>query len=122
MGDEVEASAQCVRDHLQRPDQRSWRLHHRTGHTFADLARRINPIVRGWMQYYGAFYRSALARTSPGRRNTLGRELFGNGLRALTLAVQVDHAHHDVGWYPAWTAELHPGAACSRQSFAGALT
>jgi group II intron reverse transcriptase/maturase len=39
---------------------RSWRLHHRTGHTFADLAREINPIVRGWMQYYGAFYRSAL--------------------------------------------------------------
>jgi len=23
-------------------------------------ARRINPIVRGWMQYYGAFHRSAL--------------------------------------------------------------
>jgi RNA-directed DNA polymerase len=39
---------------------RSWRLHNRTGHTFTDLARRINPIVRGWMQYYGAFYRSAL--------------------------------------------------------------
>lgn len=39
---------------------RSWRLHHRTGHTFHDLARRINPIVRGWMHYYGAFYRSAL--------------------------------------------------------------
>ena len=39
---------------------RSWRLHRRTGHTFADLAREINPVVRGWMQYYGAFYRSAL--------------------------------------------------------------
>jgi RNA-directed DNA polymerase len=39
---------------------RSWRLHLRTGHTFAELARKINPIVRGWMQYYGAFYRSAL--------------------------------------------------------------
>jgi hypothetical protein len=25
-----------------------------------ELARRINPVVRGWMQYYGAFYRSAL--------------------------------------------------------------
>ncbi|MCP2251242.1 group II intron maturase-specific domain-containing protein, partial [Lentzea aerocolonigenes] len=24
------------------------------------LAGRINPVVRGWMQYYGAFYRSAL--------------------------------------------------------------
>ena len=41
---------------------RSWRLHHRTGDTFADLARWINPIVRGWMQYYGAFYRSALSQ------------------------------------------------------------
>ena len=34
---------------------RSWRLHRRIGHTFGDLARWINPIVRGWMQYYGAF-------------------------------------------------------------------
>jgi group II intron reverse transcriptase/maturase len=41
-------------------EARSWRLHRRTGHTFADLARMINPIVRGWMNYYGAFYRSAL--------------------------------------------------------------
>lgn len=39
---------------------RSWRLHHQIGRTFNDLARWINPIVRGWMQYYGAFYRSAL--------------------------------------------------------------
>ena len=39
---------------------RSWRLHRRTGQSFSELARWINPIVRGWMQYYGAFYRSAL--------------------------------------------------------------
>ncbi len=39
---------------------RSWRLHRRTGSTGEDLARVINPIVRGWMAYYGAFYRSAL--------------------------------------------------------------
>ena len=39
---------------------RRWRLHRRTGHSFAELARKINPIVRGWIQYYGAFYRSAL--------------------------------------------------------------
>jgi len=39
---------------------RRWRLHLRTGHTLAELAVKINPIVRGWMQYYGAFYRSAL--------------------------------------------------------------
>jgi group II intron reverse transcriptase/maturase len=41
---------------------RSWRLHLRTGHTFAEVARRINPIVKGWLQYYGAFYHSALYR------------------------------------------------------------
>ncbi|MEV0495963.1 group II intron maturase-specific domain-containing protein [Streptomyces atratus] len=39
---------------------RSWRIHRRTGHTFAQLARFMNPIVRGWIQYYGAFYHSAL--------------------------------------------------------------
>jgi hypothetical protein len=36
---------------------RHWRLHHWTGHTIAEVAARVNPIVRGWMQYYGAFYR-----------------------------------------------------------------
>ena len=39
---------------------RRWRLHRRTGHTLTDLAPVINPVVRGWMQYYGAFYRTAL--------------------------------------------------------------
>jgi group II intron reverse transcriptase/maturase len=39
---------------------RRWRLHRLIGLDFAEVARRINPIVRGWMQYYGAFYRSAL--------------------------------------------------------------
>ncbi|HEV2637933.1 MAG TPA: group II intron maturase-specific domain-containing protein [Actinocrinis sp.] len=39
---------------------RAWLLDHRTGSSEHDLARMINPVVRGWMQYYGAFYRSAL--------------------------------------------------------------
>jgi RNA-directed DNA polymerase len=39
---------------------RRWRLHRRTRHDLASLAARINPIVRGWMQYYGRFYRSRL--------------------------------------------------------------
>jgi RNA-directed DNA polymerase len=39
---------------------RRWRLHHQIGLDFTEVARRFNPIVRGWMQYYGAFYRSAL--------------------------------------------------------------
>jgi group II intron reverse transcriptase/maturase len=39
---------------------RRWRIHRRTGSDLHDLAERINPIVRGWMQYYGRFHRSAL--------------------------------------------------------------
>lgn len=39
---------------------RSWRLDHQIGLTFKELAGWINPMVRGWMQYYGAFYRSAM--------------------------------------------------------------
>ena len=39
---------------------RRWRLHLRTGHQLADLAQQVNPVVRGWMRYYGIFYRSAL--------------------------------------------------------------
>ena len=39
---------------------RRWRLHRRVRLSLAEIARRINPVVRGWMNYYGAFYRSAL--------------------------------------------------------------
>lgn len=39
---------------------RRWRLHLQTGHELVGLARQVNPVVRGWMQYYGTFYRSAL--------------------------------------------------------------
>jgi group II intron reverse transcriptase/maturase len=39
---------------------RSWRLYNRTGQDFVDVARFVNPIVRGWMQYYGKFYRSMM--------------------------------------------------------------
>jgi group II intron reverse transcriptase/maturase len=40
---------------------RAWRLHRRTNWTLQQLAEAINPIVRGWINYYGRFYRSTLA-------------------------------------------------------------
>ena len=39
---------------------REMRIHRRTDLTLNDLAARLNPIVAGWMRYYGRFYRSAL--------------------------------------------------------------
>jgi RNA-directed DNA polymerase len=40
---------------------RRWRLHRRTDLSFTGLARMINPVIRGWMRYYGAFYPTALS-------------------------------------------------------------
>ena len=42
---------------------KGWRLHQRTGHTLQDLADWINPIVRGWIWYYGRFNRSVMDPT-----------------------------------------------------------
>jgi RNA-directed DNA polymerase len=39
---------------------REWGLHRRTGHGLNELAAMINPVVAGWMNYYGRFNRSAL--------------------------------------------------------------
>jgi len=39
---------------------REMRIHRRTDLTLDDLARWLNPIVGGWMRYYGRYYRSAL--------------------------------------------------------------
>jgi RNA-directed DNA polymerase len=39
---------------------RRWRLHLRTTRNLAELAEWMNPIIRGWMQYYGKFYRTEM--------------------------------------------------------------
>ncbi|GCB49741.1 retron-type RNA-directed DNA polymerase [Streptomyces sp. NL15-2K] len=39
---------------------REWRIHRRTRLELIELADWINPVVSGWMTYYGRFYRSQL--------------------------------------------------------------
>jgi RNA-directed DNA polymerase len=41
---------------------RSWRLHRRSDKSLEDFARMYNPIIRGWINYYGSYRRSALYR------------------------------------------------------------
>ena len=43
-----------------RREIRSWKLHLRTDKELSDLARMFNAVIRGWINYYGAFYKSAL--------------------------------------------------------------
>ena len=42
---------------------RSWRLHLRSDKTLDDLSHMFNPILRGWVNYYGQYYKSALYPT-----------------------------------------------------------
>jgi RNA-directed DNA polymerase len=39
---------------------RSWHLQRRSGSTLEELSKKINPILRGWVNYYGRYYRSGL--------------------------------------------------------------
>lgn len=37
-----------------------WRMHLKVDKALEDLSRMFNPIIRGWIQYYGRFYKSEL--------------------------------------------------------------
>jgi len=50
-GDALKAKGRMVR---------RWRLHLRTTSDLGELARWMNPIIRGWMNYYGKFYRTEM--------------------------------------------------------------
>ena len=42
---------------------RGWALHHRSDKSLQDLAAIYNPYIRGWINYYGQFYRKQLRPT-----------------------------------------------------------
>ena len=39
---------------------RGWKLQLWSSSSLEDIARRINPVIRGWLNYYGRYYRSAM--------------------------------------------------------------
>jgi RNA-directed DNA polymerase len=47
----------------KRQEIRRWRMHLWTSSDLRGIAATINPIVRGWINYYGRFYRSRLSTT-----------------------------------------------------------
>jgi group II intron reverse transcriptase/maturase len=52
---------------------RQWNLHRRTDKSLDELAQRINPVLKGWINYYGHFRKSALYRTFQPLNNSLVR-------------------------------------------------
>ena len=61
---------------------RRMRIHRRTDLTLEDLARWLNPIVAGWMNYYGRFYRTVMNPLLQ-RVNTYMRRWAGRKYRRL---------------------------------------
>jgi group II intron reverse transcriptase/maturase len=43
-----------------RGEVRDWKLHRRTPEALEELAQRYNSKIRGWVNYFGAFYKTAL--------------------------------------------------------------
>ena len=56
-----------------RRTMRSWRLHLRSDKSIEDLAHMWNPVLRGWIQYYGKFYKSAMYPVFQHLHRTLAR-------------------------------------------------
>ncbi len=39
---------------------RNWRIHLKPDKSLEDISRMFNPVIRGWINYYGRFYKSGL--------------------------------------------------------------
>ena len=52
------AAAKAIRERI-----RDWQLGCRIDRWIDDLARMFNPVIRGWLNYYGRYYKSALYPT-----------------------------------------------------------
>ena len=61
-------ATKSIRDTIRRLKMHRW-----SDKSLDDLALRINPALRGWINYYGSFYRSALYRTFQHLNNILVR-------------------------------------------------
>jgi hypothetical protein len=61
---------------------RAMRIHRLVNLSLDDLARRLNPVVSGWMNYYGRFYRSVMHPLLQ-RINAYLRRWAGNKYRRL---------------------------------------
>ena len=98
-----------------RQEIRAWQLGSRVDKRIDDLARMFNPIIRGWLTYYGRYYPSALyptlkyldgrlARWAQGKYKRLRRHRRGSEHRIRAIASR------DPGLFAHWRL-LHRAAA-----------
>jgi RNA-directed DNA polymerase len=102
------AAAKAIRQTIKR-----WRLHRWSSVTLHDLARSVNVIVQGWINYYGRFYPSALTWTLRRVNAYLVRwamgkykRLRGHPARARRFLANV--ARREPGLFAHWRLGLRP--------------
>ena len=98
-----------------RQTMRDWRLHLRSDKTLDDISRMFNPILQGWLNYYGHYYKSAMYPTLRAFNRVLVRwamrkykRLRGHQRRARYWLGQV--ARRDPRLFAHWRIGLLPSA------------
>ena len=87
---------------------RGWALHHRSDKSLQDLAAIYNPCIRGWINYYGQFYRKQLRPTLL----RIATPTWSAGCSGSSNACAGDAGEQENGWpgfvivFP--TSECHP--------------
>lgn len=100
-----------------RQEMRDWHLNRAVGQTLTEMAQWVNPRVRGWINYYGAFYRSELSASLRSLNEHLARwaqrkykRLRGRPGRTYRFLSRVAErepdlfAHWTIGLRPCWIA------------------
>ncbi len=92
-----------------------WKIHLRSDKSLEDLSRMFSPVIRGWINYYGKFYKSALYQTLQHLNRTLVRwamrkfkKLKGHRRRAEHWLGNV--ARRQPQLFPHWQFGLKPTA------------
>jgi RNA-directed DNA polymerase len=93
---------------------RRWRLHRRPNDTLSDLAETINPIVRGWMTYWGRYYRDEMIPLLKRINNYLMRwarkkyKRLRGFKRLKAWWIGITRRDPDLFAHWAWTHRFHP--------------
>ena len=96
-------------------DVRSWKLHLRSGASLEEMAKEVNEVTRGWINYYGRYYRTELTPTLQRINVYLVRwamrkfkRLHGHPARAWRLLAAI--AKREPNLFEHWTFGAQPSA------------
>ena len=100
---------------MMRQKARRWKMHLRSDKSLEDLSRMFGPVIRGWIAYYGSFYKSALYPTLRHLNRTLVRWAMRKFKRLRGHRRRAEHwlgriAQRQPWLFPHWEMGIKPTA------------